>query len=400
MPYVVCLSSSNSRSTFKPESHVLHCTSKQMAFALPVWLAVQEELLGHDGADCAAPSIFDDFDDDALFQMFHLTRPCIAFITDAVRIRMKNVALKKPALSVDATVMVALNYYAHGVSSAEVLQRVGPNQADSLAAICTVSEVIAGMADQFISFPLLREAKTNVASKIRKVCGIPYALGVLAPAHFKIRASPYEKETFRSFVNTLGYTSVVSQIICDSDGNILSVEKCCVGSTFEQEMWESSFKGREMEEELHGPYWVIGGKGYRLSKHVLTPVSEPANDGETRFNEAHAKIHNVMRTMLGSMKRRFRCLMQLGFAQECSLVKKANIIKACSVLHNIAKKFSVPPPPVAGKIEPLHPGKQHSVPVAINPEALQARQELIRCHFSIASTRKDPLSKAIMGEDA
>uniref|UniRef100_A0A8C2WD25 Harbinger transposase-derived nuclease n=1 Tax=Cyclopterus lumpus TaxID=8103 RepID=A0A8C2WD25_CYCLU len=226
-----------------------------MAFALPVWLAVQEELLRHDGA---APSSFDDFDDDALFQMFHLTRPCIAFITDAVCIRMKTVAMNKPALSVDAAVMVALNYYAHGVSSTDVLQRLGSSQADFPALICTLSAVIAGMADQFISFPLLRDAKANVACSIRRVCGIPNVLGVLAPAHFKIRASPYEKETFRSFVNTLGYTSVVSQFICDSDGNILSVEKCCVGSTFEQELWDSSFKGREMEEELHGPYWVIG----------------------------------------------------------------------------------------------------------------------------------------------
>lgn len=128
-------------------------------------------------------------------------------------------------------------------------------------------------------------------------------------------------------------------------------------------------------------------------------MSEPANDSEVRFNEAHTKIHNVMRTTLGSMKRRFRCLMQLGFAQEGSLDKKSNIIKACSVLHNIAKKFSVPPPPVAGKIEPLYPGKQHSVPVEINPEALKARQELINGHFSVVSKSQDPQSKGIIEED-
>lgn len=230
-----------------------------MAYALPVWFAVQEELLA-DGEvmDSEGSSCFDDFDDEALFKMFHLTRPSIAFITDTIRIRMKTVPLKKPALSVDAMVMVTLNYYAHGVSSAAVQQRFGLTQNDCLAIICTVSGVIAGMADQFISFPLTRDARANVAFKIEKFCGIPDALGVLAAAHFKIRASPYEKDTFRSFVNTLGYTSVVSQIICDSDGNILSVEKCCVGSTFEQDLWDSSFKGREMEHELHGHYWVIG----------------------------------------------------------------------------------------------------------------------------------------------
>ncbi|XP_072229165.1 putative nuclease HARBI1 [Leuresthes tenuis] len=364
-----------------------------MAFAVPVWLAVQEELLGYADAeaDNGASNCFDNFDDEDLFEMLHLTRPCISFITDAVRTRMKAVAFKKPLPSVDAMVMVSLHYYAHGVFNPAVLQKASLSQAASLTTVVsTVSGVIAGMSDVFISFPLTVDARDRTAAKIEEFCGIPRVLGVLSPAHFKIRASPYEKDSFKSFINALGYTSVVSQFICDSEGNILSVEKCCVGSTFEQEMWDSSFKGREVEEDLHGPFWFVGGKGYNLSKHVLTPVSKPENNNEVRFNEAHARIHNVMQITLGSMRRRFKCLMQLGFADEGSLNKKSNIIKACSVLHNIAKKFSVPLPAAPGKIEPLYPGRQHSAPVEVSPEALNARQELIDRNFSVLSTNRDP----------
>lgn len=228
-----------------------------MSFALPVWLAVQDQLLGHEQGD-SETSCFDAFDDEALFQMFHLTRPCVAFIADSVRIRMKTVPVHKPNVTVDAIVMVALNYYAHGASSPAVLHGLGLSQAECAAVLSAVSAVISDMSSQFISFPATRDARTKVAFKVEKVCGIRNVLGVLAPTHFMIRASPYEKSAFRSFVNTLGYTSVVSQIICDSDGNILSVEKCCVGSTHEQDMWESSFKGREIERDLHGPYWVVG----------------------------------------------------------------------------------------------------------------------------------------------
>ncbi|KAI9536675.1 hypothetical protein NQZ68_031750 [Dissostichus eleginoides] len=99
----------------------------------------------------------------------------------------------------------------------------------------------------------------------------------------------------------LGLTSVSSQLICDSDGNILSVEKCCVGSMYEEDMWYSSIKGKEMEEE----------------------------------------------------------------------------------------KFSVPPPPVAGKIEPLHPSKLRTVPAEIIPEALKARQEIIDDKFSSSFSSQD-----------
>ncbi|KAM3859891.1 putative nuclease HARBI1 [Diretmus argenteus] len=363
-----------------------------MAFAPPVWFAVRDELLMSGVEDAlSTTSCLDEFDDEALFNTFHLTRPCINFIIDNVRLRMRNSKTTHPELSVDEMVMTTLNYLARGVSGESSIQeKLGISHSECLEVISTVSKVLATMADQFICFPITRDARANVAYKIERFCGIPRLLGVVAAAHFRIRASPYEKDAFRSFLNTLGYTSVVTQIICDCDGNIMSVEKCCVGSTTEQDMWDSSFKGREMEEEVHGRYWVIGGRGYSLSKHLLTAVPQPANEKETSFNQAHAKIHAVMRNTLGSIKRRFRCLMQLGFAKENSLDKKRDIIKSCCVLHNIAKKFSVPAPPAAGKIERLHPAKNHQMPlVEVNAEALKVRQELINSRFPAASSSQD-----------
>lgn len=147
------------------------------------------------------------------------------------------------------------------------------------------------------------------------------------------------------------------------------------------------------------PASYTGGKGYHLGKHILTAVPKPENDHEARFNEAHAKIHNVLRTTLGLMKRRFRCLMQLGFAEEASLNKKSNIIKACSVLHNIAQKFSVPPPPSVGRVESLYPGKQHSAATETNLEAVKARQELIEKHFSAVSSNQEPIDSDVSKED-
>ncbi|XP_054914106.1 putative nuclease HARBI1 [Poeciliopsis prolifica] len=368
-----------------------------MAFPAPVWLAVQEELLegGEPEEDCDSQNCFNDFTDQALFENFHLSRACITFIADAVRLRVKSAAFKKSHPPVDVMLMTALSYYAHGMFNSSLQAKTGINQPTGLVnAVNIISGVIAGMSDVFISFPLTAEARARTASRMEELCGIPGVLGVLAPAHFKIRASPYDKKSFKSFINTLGYTSVVSQFMCDAEGNILSVEKCCVGSAFEQELWESSFKGREVEDGLHGPFWFIAGKGYRLSKHVLTPVSNPAFDREVRFNEAHAKVRRVMQSMLGAMKRRFRCLQQLGFAEEACLNKKSNIIKSCSVLHNIAKKFSVPLPPRSGVSEPSYTGKLYTSSMEIDPEALKARQELIDRNFSASvSSRDSPQSQ-------
>ncbi|XP_072311847.1 putative nuclease HARBI1 [Eucyclogobius newberryi] len=356
-----------------------------MAFPLPMLLAAYEAL--NDTEDEEVSSGFDEFDDESLFSLFHLTRPCLMFIADSIRARMHYVSPKYPNLSVDALVMVTLNYYAHGISSASLLTRLGLTHTHCPAIISLVSGTISGMTEKFVTFPETEEAKATVASNVKTLCGIPDVLGILASPHFRVRVSPYDKEDYRTFFSPLGYTAVVSQLICDSDGNILCVEKCEVGSTSEHEMWASSARGKDVEEGLCGPYWFIAGKGYLQSKHVLTSVTDPASDSEVRFNDAHAKILGIMWATLSCLMRRFKVLLQLGFAKESCLDQKANIIRACCVLHNIAKKFSVPSLPVGS--EPVYPGKQHSGTLEVSNEALSAREALINRVFSAPVSASD-----------
>lgn len=132
----------------------------------------------------------------------------------------------------------------------------------------------------------------------------------------------------------------------------------------------------------------------------MTPVAEPANDSETRFNEAHAKILSFAQMMIDDLQRRFKCLVQLGFALEGSLDKKCNIIKSCCVLHNIAKKFSVPPPSHNNEVPACHfPGKVRLTQVEVNPEAVKARQEIITSHFSDESHRVEEPPGGDAGEE-
>lgn len=234
-----------------------------MSLAVPVWLLVQEQLLGNGVPDCGSSTCFDDFNDEALFELFHLTKPCVAFIADSIRLRIKTATTGREELSVDAQVMVALNYYAHGVFSGVVLDMAGlSNQSERAHLIVDkLSGVIVGMSDQFMSFPETPEAKACVASKIKKISRIPNALGILAPAHFKIVQSPQEKSSV-SDANGTDYTSVVSQVTCDSEGNLLSVEKFRLsnGSTFKPETWVLPSKEKEVEEGVKEPYRVIGRK--------------------------------------------------------------------------------------------------------------------------------------------
>lgn len=145
-----------------------------------------------------------------------------------------------------------------------------------------------------------------------------------------------------------------------------------------------------------------GGNGYDLSKHLLTPFAKPANDSETRFNKAHSKILRIAQMTIEDLQRRFECLLQLGYVPEGSLDKKCNIIKSCCVLHNIAKKFSVPRPAHNDKVPVCNfPGRVRLTQVEVNPEALKARQEVVNSHFSkeLHCVEETPVSNKKEEED-
>lgn len=117
----------------------------------------------------------------------------------------------------------------------------------------------------------------------------------------------------------------------------------------------------------------------------MTPVTVPVTEGEIQYNKAHKMLDDIMQKTLSTLKRRFRCLLHLGYRQETTLDRNTDIIKACSVLHNISQKFSVPPPNAAGEVELAVPSKQHSKELEVCPEAVKARQKVIYEFFSNVS---------------
>ncbi|KAL0984383.1 hypothetical protein UPYG_G00140750 [Umbra pygmaea] len=336
-----------------------------MAFAPAVWLAAQAEICEDDDeveADtCTEPQrkFLNHYDDDALFERFHLTRPCIAFITDCVRHRLKDTRDQVNGPSVDEMVITALDFYANGILSSELVHLVQIDQMEIHEVINKVSKVLSGMVKEFITFPANGEERANVAHEIKKICGIPTAVGLVGCMHLKVKPPQHDKEAFR---NTMDNHTVMTQVISDCEGNFMSVENCCVGSTPEQTIWDSSEIAQQLKRGVHGTNWIIAGKGYTLSRHLLTAILPVKDKADQRFNAAHNMIYTVLQKTIFSVKTRFKCLANLGHVQQNSLDKKAEVIKACCVLHNIAKKFSVPALNDT-MVEPMHPASNYQLPV-------------------------------------
>ncbi|KAL2078502.1 hypothetical protein ACEWY4_026187 [Coilia grayii] len=339
-----------------------------MAYAPAVWLAVQEHFFRTDNyyrptsthvQERSSARLFDQFDDAFLFNNFNFSGPCLTFIADLIRVSLNNDANFQPKDSqeVDAMVLVALHFYAKGILPKKIMDLVGLDKEAATDAVNTVSKLLSGMAERFVTFPGSHNDRVSVALAIKDVCGIPNAVGVLGCMHVKV-TPPAENPTL--YKNTLEFASVMIQTICDVDGNLLAVERCSPGGTPVQQVWESSVISQHFKQGYNGPTWVIGGKEYQLSTHVLTPKhpSEVKNTADMAYNEAHSQALSCSLRTIGSLKNRFRCLEDLGPVHSSSLDRVARVIYACCVLHNIAKKFSVPLP------RKLVPEPVHPVPLA------------------------------------
>ncbi|TRY79023.1 hypothetical protein DNTS_022228 [Danionella cerebrum] len=349
-----------------------------MALAGALWLAVQDDLIMN-GLSSASPSniplnnkqldkqttsnepnpapetstVLDGLDDHFLSVYLHLSRPCLRFIIDFIQIRVKQTrtaSIQNRSLS-EASVLAGLAFYAQGSLQNKVSDLLGIDEKATGEAVTVITKLLSEVAPEFITFPNGYNDRMGASQVFKNISGIPHVVGVLGHLHVKVKP-PFGQT--RMYENTLGYRSVVMQVVYDADGNVFSLEQCCPGGTPEHELWENSEIGRQFCSFQHGHSWVVGSSALVGCGHVLTPVEiyRIKTNGALRFNQAHAKLHSLSQQVFGSLKSRFQCLRRFGSIQSPESVEV--IVKACCVLHNISKKFSVPLPQDF-YLEPIHP---------------------------------------------
>ena len=95
---------------------------------------------------------------------------------------------------------------------------------------------------------------------------------------------------------------------------------------------------REFEEGLHDGI-ILGDSGYPLRRWLMTPVLNPKNRAEERYNGAHRVTRSTIERCNGILKRRFHCLhceLRVSPATAC------RIIASCIILHNRAVDYNHP----------------------------------------------------------
>lgn len=77
---------------------------------------------------------------------------------------------------------------------------------------------------------------------------------------------------------------------------------------------------------------ILGDNGYACQRYLLTPVVNPLQRAEQRYNRAHKKTRNIIERMFGIWKQRFPCLKRGLLTKVETAIA---VICATAVLHNI-----------------------------------------------------------------
>lgn len=117
----------------------------------------------------------------------------------------------------------------------------------------------------------------------------------------------------------------------------------------------------------------MGDNGYACRPYLLTPLLQPQNEQEARYNRAHKHTRNVVERIFGKWKRRFPCLSRM---LRTKLETTQAIICACSVLYNIGIEHNN-----IDFVEEI-PQELEEVPVVNNDIlGLAFRRQFIQQHF-------------------
>ncbi|XP_063959340.1 putative nuclease HARBI1 [Lytechinus pictus] len=249
---------------------------------------------------------------------------------------------------------------------------IGLSQPSLSRLIAKVSAEIASWRPRYVCFP---EQLEQVQQEFYTYSNFPGVIGAIDCTHILV-TNP-GGENGQMFINRKGRSSINVQAVCTLDGSLTNVVARWPGGTHDSRIFRESALKQRLEQESHEAKWLLGDSGYPCHPYLMTPLLNPRDAAEGRYNAAHKRARNVIERTFGRMKRRFPCLNGMRLKLETTLI----VIVAVSVLWNISIKNG--DPEMEGDIDPDEVPGDHVPPPGVNNlEGRLRRQNLIRQHFT------------------
>ncbi|XP_041971331.1 putative nuclease HARBI1 [Aricia agestis] len=244
---------------------------------------------------------------------------------------------------------------------------------------------------KYIHFPHSREERNIIKNGFYQKFRIPGVIGCIDGTHIAI-VRPSQNE--ERFFNRKRYHSLNTQIICDSELNILSVDASHGGATHDSFIWNHHPLKSHLEN-LHqvqnDTLWFLGDSGYALRPTMMTPILNTEPDSPQRYySDLHCRARNTVERCIGLLKSRWRCLL-VDRKLHYHPTTAGLIVNACVVLHNICNAARMP-------VTPLTPQEEENeINMQISPET-PARLPARRDHLAAGESVRNTLVERLWSE--
>ncbi|XP_064646148.1 putative nuclease HARBI1 [Lineus longissimus] len=250
----------------------------------------------------------DEFNDDQLFRRYRLTRPIILEVIDLIGQDVEHPTRRSHAIPSTLQVLTALRYYATGSLQLATADMVHVSQPTVSRIITGVSEALVNRARQFISFPHDLETQERISEGFyTRRNRIPNVLGCIDGSLVAVR-SPTQNE--EAYVCRKGFHALNIQGVCSPDLKFTDIVARWPRSTHDAFIWSNS----ELNRGIGHAGFLLGDKAYPLRSWLLTPVRNPADAAERRYNAHHRRVRSVIERAFGRWKMRWLCLNREGNA--------------------------------------------------------------------------------------
>nr|XP_018913753.1 PREDICTED: putative nuclease HARBI1 [Bemisia tabaci] len=246
---------------------------------------------------------------------------------------------RHPPFPFKHAILMSLWTLANQESFRGVADRFGVSRGHCHRVFLCVCQLLCNNVQRWIRWPaagLEQERCLQGFSNLRAVT-VPGTFAVIDGTHIPIPGPLHDE----SFYNRKGFHSVLAQIVCTHDFEIIDLFCGFPGSCHDARMWAESPLCQRLQEHpgqlLPDDAHILADSAYPITTRTLTPFK---NDGhltpeQKYFNTVGSSSRVVVEQTIGKVKCRFR---RLRYLHINNLSYAKYIITASCILHNIRIK--------------------------------------------------------------
>ncbi|XP_066593192.1 putative nuclease HARBI1 [Prorops nasuta] len=207
--------------------------------------------------------------------------------------------------------LVALRFYATGCFLLVVADFNGICEKSAQKIVHEVSAAISELRPHYIKLPQTKGEMMRTMNDNFHLSGMIRVIGAIDCIHVRVKS--YGGEDAELFRNRKGFFSLNVQCLVNSRLQFLDIVVRWPGSAHDNTIFENSrlkfrFDNFEFENGI-----ILGDRGYRNQRYLITPLANPQTPQEVLYNESH--IRTRLKGALESGGKYSQCS-QLGLASE------------------------------------------------------------------------------------